>query len=338
MSSLRNAIKRITHKERSQPQSRWHLGLLEKKKDYRIRSHDYHKKQARLKAMRERAAMRNPDEFYFGMHNARVDGLSGLGSGRHVKSEEARRKEMEEKGLGPEGVRIMKDQDLSYVRMRRMIDGKKVEKLQSSLHYLEGGGAENDDGMQSVTALGKMVGKKRKHTVFVEAEPEELEKFDVAKHFDTIPELMDRAFNRPRIKVLEKEAMMKLGKVPRTDVDDDYYKDDNADDNYGDEDNDGDYEKEGSTLIMQKTLTPKQLLKKQQNQRKLERRIAKQRSAAYTEMEMRNQRLNRLKNAEAHLVGEKQARMKGRKRMIQRKEGGEDGKPVVYKWRRKRAK
>ena len=61
MSSLRNAVKRVTHKERSQPQARAHLGLLEKKSDYKLRSKDYHRKQDRLKSMRSKAANRNPD-------------------------------------------------------------------------------------------------------------------------------------------------------------------------------------------------------------------------------------------------------------------------------------
>eukprot|EP00578_Thalassiosira_sp_NH16_P000348 CAMPEP_0181138186 /NCGR_PEP_ID=MMETSP1071-20121207/34110_1 /TAXON_ID=35127 /ORGANISM="Thalassiosira sp., Strain NH16" /LENGTH=326 /DNA_ID=CAMNT_0023225001 /DNA_START=82 /DNA_END=1059 /DNA_ORIENTATION=- len=326
MSSLRNAVKRVTHKERSQPQSRSHLGLLEKKGDYRLRSKDFKRKRDRLKGMREKAANRNPDEFYFGMHRSRVDGASGRNSGRHVKTDEARRIEMEERGLGPEAVRIMKDQDLAYVRMRRLMDAKKIEKLQSSLHYLEGGaGTKNEEGEgeSGGSSLKKMVGKKRKHTVFVEGGRKQAEELDVAKHFDTLPELMGRAFNRPRVKTLEKQAMLKMGGVPLKDADDDYYNDESGDENYDDEGN----------QVRRNELSEKQLLKRQRKERKLERRVAKSRSAAYGEMELRNERLKKLQNAEAHLIVEKQVRMKGRRRKIAEKEGGgEDGAPAVYKW------
>lgn len=91
-------------------------------------------------------------------------------------------------------------------------------------------------------------------------------------------------------------------------------------------------------MRQQKQLSQKQLLKQQRKQRKLERSVAKSRSAAYSEMELRNERLKKLQNAEAHLVVEKQVRMKGRRKKIVGKEGGEDGNPAVYKWRRKRAK
>ena len=58
------------HRERAQPAAREKLGLLEKKKDYLLRAKDFHRKEKRLKAMRAKAAMKNPDEFYFGMINA----------------------------------------------------------------------------------------------------------------------------------------------------------------------------------------------------------------------------------------------------------------------------
>jgi U3 small nucleolar RNA-associated protein 11 len=72
MSSLRNAVQRRNHKERGQPHYRQKYGLLEKHKDYALRSKDYHSKQERLKALREKAYFRNPDEFYFKMINSKT--------------------------------------------------------------------------------------------------------------------------------------------------------------------------------------------------------------------------------------------------------------------------
>ena len=179
MSSLRNAVKRIAHKERSQPQARAHFGILEKKKDYRQRAQDFHRKQDRIQAMRRKASMRNPDEFYFGMNNAEIH------DGRHRKTQRARQ---EENGIAPETVRLMKDQDLSYVRLQKQRDARKVEKLKTSLHY-----------------LGVQVEEKRKHTIFVDSQ-QDADNFDVAKHFGTVPELAGRSFNRPRVETLETAA------------------------------------------------------------------------------------------------------------------------------------
>ena len=67
MSSLRNAVRRREHKERSQPKARQRYGLLEKHKDYKLRAVDFHRKEDALKKMKEKAALKNPDEFYFNM-------------------------------------------------------------------------------------------------------------------------------------------------------------------------------------------------------------------------------------------------------------------------------
>ena len=67
MSSLRNSLHRRNHKERSQLSNRARLGILEKHKDYVQRARDYHSKQDRIRKLKEKASVRNKDEFYFGM-------------------------------------------------------------------------------------------------------------------------------------------------------------------------------------------------------------------------------------------------------------------------------
>lgn len=66
-SSLRNSIHRRSHKERSQLAHRTKLGFLEKHADYVKRARDYHSKQDRLTRLKQKAAERNKDEFYFSM-------------------------------------------------------------------------------------------------------------------------------------------------------------------------------------------------------------------------------------------------------------------------------
>lgn len=300
MSSLRNAVKRVTHKERSQPQSRSRLGLLEKKKDYVVRAKDYHLKEDRIAAMRRKASMRNPDEFYFGMNRAEVR------DGKHKKTDKARMIELEGT-IGPDAVRIMKEQDLKYVRMQRQKDEKKIERLRSSLHFLEGSGGDAEMVRARSAGKGKKFsGTKRKHTIFL-AKEEEASCFDVAAHFGTVPELAGRAFNRPRVETLSKIAADAEGR-------------------------DIGGEEEG---FANKELSEKEVAKREKHARRIAKKMARARAAAYREMEERAKRAAAMEAAEAHLVTEKNLAGKGRKRKIS---GAEGGKPAVYKWQRKRAK
>ncbi|KAL6488801.1 hypothetical protein MHYP_G00025420 [Metynnis hypsauchen] len=178
MSSFRKALKskQRDHKERSQPGFRKHLGLLEKKKDYKLRADDYHRKQKTLNALRKKAMDKNPDEFYFKMIR------SQLQDGVHVIKE--KQEEMTE-----EQKKIMRTQDIRYVEMKRVAEAKKIERLKSELHLLDADGKQQN-----------------KHTFFVDTK-KEVEDFDLATHLNTVPELVDRAYNRPTLDTLVKKSV-----------------------------------------------------------------------------------------------------------------------------------
>jgi hypothetical protein len=76
-SSLRNSLHRPTHKERSQLAHRLKYGILEKRADYVKRARDYHAKQDRLTRLKQKAAEKNKDEFYFSMVKEKTRVRSG---------------------------------------------------------------------------------------------------------------------------------------------------------------------------------------------------------------------------------------------------------------------
>ncbi|XP_030520159.2 probable U3 small nucleolar RNA-associated protein 11 [Rhodamnia argentea] len=124
MSSLRNAISRRAHKERPQPQSRKKFGLLEKHKDYVVRARAFHKKEEALRKLKEKAAFRNPDEFYFKMIKTKtVDGVH--------------RPESQANKYTPEELMLMKTQDIGYILQKVQSEKKKIEKLTAMLHSLD---------------------------------------------------------------------------------------------------------------------------------------------------------------------------------------------------------
>ncbi|XP_063954700.1 probable U3 small nucleolar RNA-associated protein 11 [Lytechinus pictus] len=181
MSSFKKAQKAAqkSHRERSQPSSRAKFGLLEKKKDYQLRARDYHKKQAALKRLRQKARDRNPDEFYYKMISTRmIDGVH-----TSVKKDEPTTEEQ---------VKMMETQDLRYVNHKMTVESKKIEKLKSSLHMLE----------------DREEKPKNKHTFFVDT-VKEAKEFDPAKHLNTHPALLHRAHNRPTLSMLSDPSLLK---------------------------------------------------------------------------------------------------------------------------------
>lgn len=143
-SSWRKAAPRREHKERSQPAARarkW--SLLEKKKDYTLRARDYHSKQARLAVLRDKAAARNPDEWYHKM--ARTVTVGGAGHrvrpgasrGPYADALPLAQRSREEQLLGDTA-------DARYVGVKAAVEAAKVRRLAASLHFagdVGGGGA-----------------------------------------------------------------------------------------------------------------------------------------------------------------------------------------------------
>mmetsp|Transcript_3784 Transcript_3784/g.11198 ORF Transcript_3784/g.11198 Transcript_3784/m.11198 type:complete len:226 (-) Transcript_3784:12-689(-) len=118
MSSLRNATKRRTHKERAQPAARSHLGLLEKHSDYKLRADNFHKRKDRIKALTRKAAERNEDEFYYAMTRTVAGERSGPEGSATTHAATAR----------------LKAEDLRYVGMRKVVDDRRVDRLRGNLH------------------------------------------------------------------------------------------------------------------------------------------------------------------------------------------------------------
>ncbi|KAH7885987.1 u3 small nucleolar RNA-associated protein 11 [Phlebopus sp. FC_14] len=134
-SSLRNSLHRRNHKERSQLAHRARFGILEKHKDYVLRARDYHSKQDRLTRLRQKAADRNKDEFYFAMNKERtVEGV-------HVK-------ERGNVAMPMDMVKLLKTQDEGYIRTMRTVGLKKIDKIKRQLTDLANLISPSDEDLQ----------------------------------------------------------------------------------------------------------------------------------------------------------------------------------------------
>ncbi|CCT64900.1 related to cgi-94 protein [Fusarium fujikuroi] len=135
MSSMRNAVARRPHRERAQPLERRRLGLLEKHKDYSLRAKDFNKKKAQLKNLKEKAAERNEDEFYFGMMSRKGPGSRIQDGKRWSGTVEGDRGN---KAMDVETVRLLKTQDIGYIRTMRQVVAKEVARLEEQVVLTRG--------------------------------------------------------------------------------------------------------------------------------------------------------------------------------------------------------
>jgi hypothetical protein len=171
MSSMRNAIQRRNHKERAQPVEREKWGLLEKRKDYKLRAADHKQKKQKLKLLSEKARDRNPDEFSFKMMSSKVDK-----QGRKV----ADRGNL---ALSMDVVKLLKTQDAGYIRTMLQMVRKERQELEQKL-VLE------EDEVRALRDGDKT--KSGKHRVYVDDE-EEQQSFDPDSWFGKGQEIPDQA-------------------------------------------------------------------------------------------------------------------------------------------------
>ncbi|AOA60904.1 Small subunit (SSU) processome component [Komagataella phaffii CBS 7435] len=164
MAKLVHNVQKKQHRERAQPSERRKLGLLEKKKDYKLRAKDRHAKEAYLKLLREKAKNRNPDEYYHAMVN------------RTTNEDGIMLEKEEEPALTEEEIYLVKTQNATYVSAMRNRDLGKIRRMKQALSY----------------------GSEGKHTVFVDNETE-LETFDPVKFFKTDARLLNQRENRLKV-------------------------------------------------------------------------------------------------------------------------------------------
>jgi U3 small nucleolar RNA-associated protein 11 len=117
--------------------------------DYSARAKDFNFKKAKLKALRQKATNKNPDEFYFGMLSRKGPVSTGKNTTGTVNSDRGNAQ------LDQETVRLLKTQDLGYIRTMRnktMKEVKAAERLVTGIKW------------------------KGRATVFVDAEEEQVDK------------------------------------------------------------------------------------------------------------------------------------------------------------------
>jgi U3 small nucleolar RNA-associated protein 11 len=149
---MRNAVQRRNHKERAQPVEREKWGLLEKRKDYKLRAADHKQKKHKLKLLSQKARDRNPDEFSFKMMSSGVDKQG---------------KKVADRGnvaLSQDVVKLLKTQDAGYLRTILQQTRKEREELEQRL-ILE------DDEVKALKDGERA--KQGKHRVYVEDEEEQ---------------------------------------------------------------------------------------------------------------------------------------------------------------------
>ena len=234
-------------------------------------------------------------------------------------------------------LKVLKSQDLNYVKIQHDKEKKKLERLKQELNFLgvssvvgdeddredDHDNDDDDDDQDAKTATSSSRPRPRphppKHTIFVQTK-RQLDTFDPARHFQTLPSLVHRAYNRPRLDQLL-EPIFQAGASG------------SAGGSSASGSTSGTKDAKGATEDMEKDSDHDEHEKKQR--RKLVEKQRKQNLGRYKELRARMARQQQLAKAEQELHIQKLlATQKGRRYKV-----GKDtnGNPV-YKWRQERKK
>eukprot|EP01122_Echinamoeba_exundans_P006593 TRINITY_DN1886_c0_g1_i2.p1 TRINITY_DN1886_c0_g1~~TRINITY_DN1886_c0_g1_i2.p1 ORF type:complete len:257 (+),score=62.71 TRINITY_DN1886_c0_g1_i2:78-848(+) len=172
--AYRKHLPRKHHRERAQLSGRQKFGFLEKHQDYVKRARDFHKKRDAIRKLKEKAAFRNPDEFYYAMEKTQRKG------GIHQSIQKGKERTHDE-------VTRMQSEDINYLNLKHTQEMKKIENMQGSLQMIR------DVAPEKI---------QKRHTVFVDSE-ESVDEFDPEEYFETPKALLTRSYNRPSRETLE---------------------------------------------------------------------------------------------------------------------------------------
>uniref|UniRef100_A0A0G4FCE2 U3 small nucleolar RNA-associated protein 11 n=1 Tax=Chromera velia CCMP2878 TaxID=1169474 RepID=A0A0G4FCE2_9ALVE len=299
MSSYKHLVHRRVHLERHQPERRQRLGLLEKKKDYKLRAEDFHKKQDKVKELAEIARLRNPEEY-----SRKMAKKAKLVNGKKVILD---RDQEGDRAFDSKAAKALNALDRSLISVKSQKQKRKLEGLQGELHMLEAkkpnahtlfmDSDEEADLLSAAAASapqarGKREKGKRKRE---DEEAERLAEERVAAAFDTLPEFLDNRSNLPRKASLKKQRLQQQK---------------SRSGEMGEEDEDEGGDEGGARRERQLLRSYKEMEKRQEKQRQLNRVL---------------QRLEMRRDVSA----------KGRKKKVG---GGEDGAVPVFKWEFQRKK
>eukprot|EP00003_Mantamonas_plastica_P026243 TRINITY_DN5303_c0_g2_i1.p1 TRINITY_DN5303_c0_g2~~TRINITY_DN5303_c0_g2_i1.p1 ORF type:complete len:379 (-),score=189.75 TRINITY_DN5303_c0_g2_i1:721-1857(-) len=163
---------------------------------------------------------------------------SQIKDGKHVDLKNKRKQH------SADTLKTYNEQDLGYMTMKNTVEQKKITKLQDQLHFIEAAAMKRKELLEEELAResqsagekvqyrdlryenrnknvlaskrpkfqkGKQVKSSRgKHVIFLDDE-KEAHSFDAADYFDTLPEFVDRTFNRPKKSQLKDTSILNSG-------------------------------------------------------------------------------------------------------------------------------